>query len=100
MLFLIHVYIFPVLTDTNYLPRYKYHRSLLDWFLEGISKLPTFQQCHFDDSCIIIGGKLNEENKIELFGETTLTEKVAFADLKKGLFKNIYISSDVLKKCF
>lgn len=80
------IYYFPVLTDTNYLPRYKYHRSLLDWFLEGIQTLPTFPQCHFDDSCIIIGGNLNEKNKIEFFGETTLTETVAIADLQKGLF--------------
>lgn len=90
-------YFFLVLTDTSYLPRYKYHRFLLYWFLEGIPKLPTFQQCHFDESCIIIGGNFNEENKIELFGETTLTEKVTFADLQKGLFK-ICILSDVLKK--
>lgn len=80
------IYYFPVLTDTDYLPRYKYHRYLLDWFLEGIQTLPTFPECHFDDSCIIIGGNLNEKNKIEFFGETTLTETVAIADLQKGLF--------------
>lgn len=75
---------FLVLTDTDYLPRYKYHRYLLDWFLEGIQTLPTFPECHFDDSCIIIGGNLNEKNKIEFFGETTLTETVAIADLQKA----------------
>lgn len=94
VLIVVHIF-FLVLTDTSYLPRYKYHRFLLYWFLEGIPKLPTFQQCHFDESCIIIGGNFNEENKIELFGETTLTEKVTFADLQKGLFKNMYFI-----KCF
>lgn len=50
-----------------------------------MSQIPSFQEYHFDDCSIIIGGNVNEENKLQLFGQTTLIETVAVTDLQKGL---------------
>lgn len=50
-----------------------------------MSQVPSFQEYHFDDCSIIVGGNVNEENRIQLFGQTTLIEKVAVTDLQKGL---------------
>lgn len=53
--------------------------------MEGMSHIPSFQEYHFDDCSIIVGGNMNEENKIQLFGQTTIIDKVAVTDLQKGL---------------
>lgn len=68
---------FLVLSDENYLPRYKYHRSLLQLFIEGLPQNQVFQDCF-----IIIGGDFNEESKLQVFGDAKL-EKVPVKNLPK-----------------
>lgn len=60
---------FQGLSDVNYLPRYKYHRSLLHRFNEGLPPNPVFQNSVYGDCSIIIGGEFNEESKMKVFGD-------------------------------
>lgn len=78
---------FLVLSDTNCLPRYEYHRSLLDWFNEGLPKDPIFDGCQYKDCSIIVGGKVNDEIKHQLFGNMANVEKVTLSDLNLGTRK-------------
>lgn len=68
----------------KFLPRYTYHRSLLDWFMEDIPQDPMFQACHFTDCTILIGGNVTDETISKICGETTLREKLGVRDLRKG----------------
>lgn len=72
---------FSVLSDINYLPRYKYHRFLLDWFMKGLPNDPAFQKCKFGDCSVIVGGNLDDGKKKELFGGA---DNFAFQNLLKG----------------
>lgn len=75
--------LFLVLSDVNYLPRYKYHRSLLQLFIEGLPPNQVFHKPYFGDCFIIIAGELNEESKRQVFGDALL-ETVPVKDLTKG----------------
>lgn len=74
---------FQVIKDTKFLPRYIYHRSLLDWFMEDIPQDPMFQACHFTDCTILIAGNIKDETISKICGETTLREKLTVKDLRK-----------------
>lgn len=74
---------FLVLSDVSYLPRYQYHRSLLQLFIEGLPPNPVFHDSYFEDCFIIIAGEFNEESKLQLFGDAML-ETVSVKNLPKG----------------
>lgn len=63
---------FLVLFDVNYLPRYKYHKSLLRLFKEGLPPNPVFHDSYFGNCSIIIGGEFDEESKLQVFKDTRL----------------------------
>lgn len=79
---------FQVIKDTKFLPRYTYHRSLLDWFMEDIPQDPMFQACHFADCTILIGGNITDETISKICGETILPEKLTVKDLRKEAVKH------------
>lgn len=79
---------FIVLIDIDYLPRYKYHRSLLEWFMKGLPYDPAFPKCNFEDCSVIVGGNLDDEKKKELFCGA---DNLAFQNLQKGEEKNIIL---------
>lgn len=73
------------MSDANFLPRYKYHRSLLDWFVEGLPQALTPQlKSKFQDCSIIIGGRLNDNDKENLFGDATSVKKEPFINIHTG----------------
>lgn len=72
---------FHLLHDVSCLPRYTYHRSLVDWYKEGLPKDIIFTGCHLESCSVIIGGIITDEEGRMLFGETALSEKLD----KKGL---------------
>lgn len=76
---------FQVIKDTKFLPRYTYHRSLLDWFMEDIPQDPMFQACPFTDCTILIGGNIKDETISKICGENTLREKLTVTDLRKAV---------------
>lgn len=78
---------FEVFSDTSPLPRYKYHRSLLDWFMEGTVQNSLLHECPFKDCDIIIGGNVSDKIKLQLFGSKAPITNVTFSDLRKG--KNV-----------
>lgn len=67
----------------NYIPRYKYHRALVQWFMEGLPPDQVFRSFYFGDCSIIIGGEFNEEIKTHLFG-SALLENIPAMDSSKG----------------
>lgn len=73
------------MSDVNYLPRYKYHRSLLQLFIEGLPPNPVFHNYNCEDCSIIIGGEFTEESKIKVFGDALL-DTVPVTDSLKGFF--------------
>lgn len=73
-----------VLHDAGCLPRYTYHRSLVDWYMEGLPKDIAFTGCHLESCSIIIGGIITGEDKKMLFGETALSERLDVKGLQKG----------------
>lgn len=73
------------MSDVNYLPRYRYHRSLVDWFMEGLPPDPVFHNYNCEDCSIIIGGEFTEESKIKVFGDALL-DTVPVTDSLKGVF--------------
>lgn len=73
-----------VLHDASFLPRYTYHRSLVDWYMEGLPKDITFTGYHLESCSIIIGGIITDEDKKMLFGETALSERLDVKGLQKG----------------
>lgn len=80
---------FLVLTNKTCIPRYNYHRSLLEWIWKRIPKDPIFQGFPYEECSIIVGENMTEENKTRLFGESALIEKVAVTEIQKGTtFKN------------
>lgn len=70
--------------DINFLPRYKYHRSLLDWFIGGLPEDPAFIECCFMDCSIIVGGNLSDEKQKQLFNEALLLENMTPLNLQTG----------------
>lgn len=74
-----------VLHDTSCLPRFTYHRSLVDWYMEGLPKDIKFTGYHLESCSIIIGGIITDEDKTMLFGETALSGRLDIKDLQKGL---------------
>lgn len=70
--------------DINFLPRYKYHRSLLDWFIGGLPEDPAFIECCFMDCSIIVGGNFSDEKQKQLFNEAPLLEKMTPLNLQTG----------------
>lgn len=82
---LYHILFFIVLHDASCLPRFTYHRSLVDWYMEGLPKDIIFTGCHIESCFIIIGGIITDEDNRMLFGETALSERLDIDDLLKGL---------------
>lgn len=80
-------FILIVLLDVSCLPRYTYHRSLVDWYMEGLPKDIIFTRYHIDSCSIIIGGIIADEEKKMMFGETAFSEKLDAKDLQKGYSK-------------
>lgn len=80
---------FSVLHDASFLPRYTYHRSLVDWYMEGLPKDIIFTGCHIESCSVIIGGITTDEERKILFGETALSEKMNVKGLQKGYIKNL-----------
>nr|XP_034330193.1 uncharacterized protein LOC117690335 isoform X3 [Crassostrea gigas] len=74
---------FQVLHDASCLPRFTYHRSLVDWYMEGLPKDIIFTGCHIESCFIIIGGIITDEDNRMLFGETALSERLDIDDLLK-----------------
>lgn len=70
--------------DASCLPRYTYHRSLVDWYIEGLPKDIIFTGCHLESCSVIIGGIITDEEGRMLFGETALSEKLDKQSLQKG----------------
>lgn len=62
-------------------PRYKYHRSLLDWFVEGLPQDPIFNECCYSDCSIIIGGDICEQKMLTYFGENLSFEALDSTNL-------------------
>lgn len=60
---------FSVLYSTDNLPRYKYHRALL---MEELKPELSFTGSHFVDYSIFIGGNIDIETKIQIFGGKAL----------------------------
>lgn len=84
------IYFIPiVLHDANCLPRYTYHRSLVDWYMEGLPKNIIFTGCHIENCSVIIGGIITDDEKRMLFGETALSEKLDLKGLQKGFNKTL-----------
>lgn len=78
-----------VLHDANCLPRYTYHRSLVDWYMEGLPKNIIFTGCHIENCLVIIGGIITDDVKRMLFGETALSERLDLKGLQKGFNKTL-----------
>lgn len=76
---------FQILHDANCLPRYTYHRSLVDWYMEGLPKDIIFTGCHIKNCSVVIGGIITDEEGRMLFGETALSEKLDLKGLQKEL---------------
>lgn len=97
---LYHISFFIVLHDASCLPRFAYHRSLVDWYMEGLPKNISFTGYYLESCVIIIGGIITDEDNRLLFGETALSERLDIKDLQKGfIFGWIkYSHSDI--KCF
>lgn len=81
-------FFFLVLMDIDYLPRYKYHRSLLYWFMKGLPHDPVFPKCDFEDCSVVVGGNLDGGKKEELFCGA---DNLAFQNLQKGEKKTIIL---------
>lgn len=75
--------LFLVLSDVNQLPRYKYHRSLLQLLIKGLPPNPVFHDSYFGDCTIIIGGDFNEESKPQVLGDAMI-KTVPVKNLPKG----------------
>lgn len=75
---------FIVLHDASCLPRFTYHRSLVDWYVEGLPKDILFTGYRLESCFIIIGGIITDEDNRMLFGETALSERLDIKDLQKG----------------
>lgn len=91
---------FIVLHDASCLPRFAYHRSLVDWYMEGLPEDILFTGYYLESCFIIIGGIITDEDNRMLFGETALSERLDIKDLQKGLIFGWikYSHSDI--KCF
>ncbi|XP_048745220.2 uncharacterized protein LOC125658127 isoform X4 [Ostrea edulis] len=74
---------FKVLPGTKCLPRYQYHRFLLDWVVKGLQAIPEFPIKAFKDCTVVVGGDITDKNISFLFGENTESDKV-LTDLNKG----------------
>lgn len=72
------------MTKKTCIPRYNYHRSLLEWIWKRIPKDPIFQEFPYEECSIIVGENMTEENKTRLVGESALIEKVAITEIQKG----------------
>lgn len=73
------------MSDANFLPRYKYHRFLLDWFVEGLPQpLASELKSNFQDCSIIIGGRLSDNDKEKMFGDATTIKKVPLFNRRTG----------------
>lgn len=77
-------FFFIVLHDASCLPRFTYHRSLVDWYVEGLPKNILFTGYRLESCFIIIGGIITDEDNRMLFGETALSERLDIKDLQKG----------------
>lgn len=71
-------------TGNKRFPRYKYHRSLLDWFVEGLPQDPIFNECCYSDCSIIIGGDICEQKMLTYFGENLSFEALDSTNLGSG----------------
>lgn len=84
LLYHILFFFFIVLHDASCLPRFTYHRSLVDWYVEGLPKNILFTGYRLESCFIIIGGIITDEDNRMLFGETALSERLDIKDLQKG----------------
>ena len=83
---------FSVLDETKFLPRYIYHRSLLHSFGEKLQNIPEFKDLALKECCILLGGSVNNENRIEIFNEAAPCKETLLNDLPRG--KRIIISEN------
>lgn len=79
--------------------RYKYHRSLLDWFVEGLPQDPIFNECCYNDCCIIIGGDICAQKMLNYFDENSSFEALHSTNLGSSTKQNIFyfINCNLLK---
>ena len=75
---------FSVLDETKFLPRYIYHRSLLHSFGERLKKFPEFKEITFKECCILLGGSVNKDKRIEIFNEAAPCKETLLNDLSRG----------------
>lgn len=80
-----------VLNDFNALPRYQYHRSLLDWCIDGLPRDQIFQGCLFRDTSVILGGNINDKDTLKLFGDSTVGEYLIFKCLNVYTYKQVAV---------
>nr|XP_022339364.1 uncharacterized protein LOC111134534 isoform X3 [Crassostrea virginica] len=79
-----HLKKYQVLDETKFLPRYIYHRSLLHSFGERLQYIPEFKELTFKECCILLGGSVNKENRIEIFNEAAPCKETLLNDLSRG----------------
>ena len=73
-----------VLDQTKLLPRYSYHKSLLNWFTEGVTDVLSPQEFkRFKDCHIIIKCDEKQINELCLTSETEIMDAKAFSSGKK-----------------
>lgn len=74
---------FQLLHKASCLPRYTYHWSLVEWYMEGLPKDIIFTRYRLESCLIIIGGIITDEEKKVLFGESALSERQNVKGLQK-----------------
>ncbi|XP_061185202.1 uncharacterized protein LOC133193257 [Saccostrea echinata] len=74
---------FKALAQTDFLPRYKYHRSLLDWFSTGLQAVQNFPVLKFRECPIIVGGEIHAENLSFLIDKNIQSSEIPLTDVEK-----------------
>ncbi|XP_062588789.1 uncharacterized protein LOC134250434 isoform X2 [Saccostrea cucullata] len=74
---------FRALAHLDILPRYKYHRFLLDWFSTGLKAIQNFPILKFKECPIIVGGEINEENLSFLIDKNIQSSEIPLTEVEK-----------------
>ena len=53
-------------------------------FGEKLQNIPEFKELAFKECCILLGGSVNKENRIEIFNEDALSKETLLNDFSRG----------------
>lgn len=53
-------------------------------FGERLQYIPEFKELTFKECCILLGGSVNKENRIEIFNEAAPCKETLLNDLSRG----------------